>query len=233
MYRRFGVEIEHNFPGGVYEAQRCLIDNEFHLWTRGIHRDASLHRYDGVEIRSPILQGYEGFKELQAVFSLLKENGGYVDDACGMHIHHDAPEFVDNIDNVKRLVWSWYQNQSTIEKFVNDSRIYYNDNCSPWRENELHQFEYIQTIENVTINRGKNLNIRSLYRHGTIEVRLHEGTLEFDEAEAWIKFGQKFIKNILNRVNPMPPIEETDLLLKRVKVNSPQRKILNLKAERR
>jgi hypothetical protein len=44
----------------------------------------------------------------------------------------------------------------------------------------------------------RNLNIQALSRHGTIELRAHEGTLDYESVFSWVRFGQAFIGSIVS-----------------------------------
>ena len=62
-----------------------------------------------------------------------------------------------------------------------------------------------------------DLNLASLQRHGTIEIRLHEGTLHFPEAKSWIEFGQGFIERVLR--HQMYDSSTPEKLLEKIRIN--------------
>lgn len=41
------------------------------------------------------------------------------------------------------------------------------------------------------------LNVQALHRHGTIEIRQHQGTLDFARSASWIRFGHALIECVL------------------------------------
>ena len=244
--RAFGVEIECLSPysgayyddedycceecsGGdsVNQTQILLENNGFDAWAELTTDDCSLP-YNGVEIKSPPLVGVEGFKELKKVFTLLNNNGFDVDESCGMHVHHDAPDFLEDFSLIERLVKSWMENQEVIDTMVDPYRVN-NDHCEPWEE-----YDYNEIVSKQSWNYGPRgaLNISSLEYHGTIEIRQHEGTLNYEEAESWIKFGQSFIDSVRGRKNPIPKLSDEELLLKRIKVAKNASKFLSTKAKR-
>jgi hypothetical protein len=218
--RKFGVEIECGLPGGPNEAIRLLhkTPSVAHWASEGIHSDGS-----GVEIPSPILQGRKGLAELRTVMQLLVDNGGYVSTEDGLHVHHDAPEFLNDRSAVERLVETWAVNQDVIDNLVHSVRRgtqgYGHWACEKtWNETTVAQFKrgpepsyYGHTSEYYPGGRGA-LNITALNEHGTVEFRQHEGTLDFNVAAAWIRFGQAFMENALRRKSILTCTTPEDLL---------------------
>lgn len=222
--RTFGVELEFNFQNspdydlrrdGLGGARSLLSQNGFSDWLRHIHGDGS-----GIEIPSPVLQGKDGLAELAAVLSLLNEYGGECTEDDGTHVHHGAEEFKHDKELVIRLLKSWKENQPYIFSMVDDYRVSGEGYlwCKPWSDAAIKQYEESDT--RVTYwDRYYSLNVNPLGRtHPTLEIRLHEGTLEYDKIAAWIKFGQYFIASCLNRKHPIKACGDADTLLKRVRV---------------
>lgn len=219
--RAFGVEIECYFPGGPVRARDTLLAAGFRPWAdQYIHQDGS-----GCEIPSPILRGQKGLNELQAVMALLRENGAYTSYEDGLHVHHDAPEFVEDDDLVTRLVTTWGANQEHISQFVAEYRRRNHWACetSAWREehleNVLRNKESYRNDPHLSQTKAWGqkfhaLNISALSEHGTIEFRQHEGTLEFAYARAWIMFGQSFLETVKGRKKFFTCSDSADLLKK-------------------
>lgn len=216
MLRRFGVEIECNFPGGANEARRVLIKNGFNGWADRAEYEGSLARETGVEIRSPILRGRAGLNELKKVYELLNEHGFWMDNRCGMHVHHDAPEWQKgkNKELIRKFFLSWYHNQHHINKLVDPSRLN-NGYCRQLTEYDL---DYIMSSYSGLGDKAKSVNFRNLRTKGTIEIRQHQGTTDYDEAESWIIFGKKFIRHVLNLKYPLRDAQDTEALLRRIRV---------------
>lgn len=239
--RRFGVEIECGHPDGHNAVSRLLSRTRGlpAAWSRNIGLDGS-----GVEVRSPILRGKEGFKQLEEVFHVIVENGGFVTTSDGLHVHHDAPDFMGrtNFVNVVRLVESWATNQELIDRFVDPIRRNRRGACpKDWNDRTVNILKEtieasggaisLQTFRNVTGGRGA-LNVNALREHGTIEIRQHEGTLHFPTAKSWIIFGQYFLDSVVKRKKPMKYAEHPAVLLKRIRVPKDAFDSLNLRAER-
>jgi hypothetical protein len=186
---------------GCEEAERLLASNGFGEWTHDIHQDGS-----GVEIPSPILRGVEGLYELREVMQLLSRNGFYTTPEDGMHVHHDAPEFVKDPELTARLVELWEENLPIIDRFVAEHRrggTYWACNSyrlmGPSYEEAWRKFKESKSLDDLYADKFRSLNITPLRYHGTVEFRLHQGTLDFDKAAAWIKFGQGLLDRAVQR----------------------------------
>lgn len=227
--RKFGVEIECGFRYGWDAAVNLLRDAAEKgdidpYWWQNAGEDGTL-----LETRSPILQGKAGFLELSRVMNLLTENGGYVTTSDGMHVHHDAPDFVEDLDATKRLVHSWVTNRTVIEKFVPRERRN-RGACWPWDQQSLGMLERSTPEHKRLSGTRHDLNIRALDEHGTIEIRLHPGCLDPVKAEAWIRFGQAFLNRCSAVKRPITAVETHDELLNRIRAHSHSRSHLHVYA---
>lgn len=233
--RAFGVELEFDSGGLDRSGVANILREEFDR--RGMRRWYFMDRldYDGseLELRTPILRGEKGFETLRVVMNTLADNGceSFAED--GLHVHHDAPEFINNIDNCISLVKSWKKNQHLIYQFVSQDRAYdhYSDRfggywaCPEWSDASV---ESLITNRRLPSYARNDLNLSALQEHGSIEIRLHEGTLDYNEAESWIKFGQNFINRSLK--HSMRTSKDTKNLLDKVKVDPFAERILINKA---
>lgn len=204
--RTFGVEIEFYSP----RSQDWFRDR-LRGWSVGT--DGSLSYVNGHEIRTPILKGYEGVKELyRGVVEVIGQSSPTVTYQCGLHVHHGVSDLSDQ--QILRIIESWVENRSSIHKMVSLERR--NGAYCP----DITSYELEVIRNNLTSNvptargwglgRGKEINKSP--RHRTMEIRLHEGTVNFDEIFSWLLFGQAFITNIAKRQNPLPKQELKDLL---------------------
>lgn len=233
--RRFGVELE--FDSGGLGRERVAQELGRAFDREGLRRWYFLDRihHDGseLELATPPLRGKEGFDKLKFVMDTLSDLGCDVTGEDGMHVHHDAPEFVQNIDLCIRLVKNWRSNRHLIYQFVSPDRTHdaYGEGghwaCPKWSDQAILELERSREIPYWDRN---DLNLCALSKHGTIEIRLHEGTLDFNEASSWIKFGQKFIDHTVKR--SMYDAENATHLLKKVRVNPAAIKQLENKRER-
>ncbi len=221
--RKFGIEFEFSLPilpefsrFSEFSRWSNARTREFNLLLEGNELEGFNIGHDGSEweVRTPILSGPAGLKTVKKFLNLILENGGSVTTADGLHVHHDAPEFIGNTPLTAKLVKNWLINQNEIMQMV-DPRRKNAGACPIWT------WEILQQYETLTYDGGRrNLNVRALNEHGTIEIRLHEGTLDYEEVFSWVRFGQAFIGNVLNEVGdelllPYTPKE----LMKRVNVS--------------
>lgn len=149
-------------------------------------RDTGLYR--GLELVSPILYGDEGLDELQKVYEVLNSCGAKVDKTCGTHVHFDISDFT--VQNCKNFLNLFYNYQSVINYLVPRSRRR-NEFCKPLGKADLVKINQnwvtsIREIADVIYTRYSKVNLQSYIKYGTIEIRQHGGTLDFDKMEAWI-----------------------------------------------
>lgn len=236
--RAFGVEIECYAPDGYGDTygysddgvgwtEDFLSEKGFEYWAHLVAEDESLYER-GVEIKSPILVGENGFKELKSVMTVLNEAQFDVNSTCGFHVHLDCPEYIDNPKLIIKTVKAWMRNQEIINNMVADNRLK-SGHCPAWTEDDL--TELVTWLDEYNSCDGTNrgtINVGALDIHGSIEIRQHEGTLNYEEAESWIKFCQAFIDSMSGTT--VQKISTEELLLKRLKVERNASRFLTTKA---
>jgi len=201
--RTFGVEIEcgHDdlrddevadrmeaagFKVGDYEAGKDYY---------GYTDDGS-----GIEIKTPILQGEKGYKEVFRIMDFLRDLGCFVTRADGMHVHIGAEQLVKDDRACAALARTWYNNQVLIGRMCSSHRTGHGA-CPRVVESELATLGQTEIIDHgwgpktkyKNYGDRKSLNLQPLEDYGTVEFRLHEGCLDPVKAVAWIKFCQKLI----------------------------------------
>jgi hypothetical protein len=113
-----------------------------------------------------------------------------------------------------RLATSWNNNDKLIDKLVAPRRRNGMLHCcgKTWR-----QEDNLKGLEGGKVDAGGRMADLSMYHlgstKGTIELRLHEGTLDFEEAEAWIRFGQAFLNKLAKEKSAIAPQESLEALL--------------------
>lgn len=130
--------------------------------------DGSLDNEDsekfGLEIK--VLFRASEPNNLRRVCEFLNENEAMVDTTTGLHVHLDARNSVDANDIIKNFRYSL----SKLVKMIPESR----------RENRYCQY-------GVGLNdRYYMVNATSLQKHGTIEIRMHSGTVSFEKIYNWV-----------------------------------------------
>lgn len=148
---------------------------------------------NGAEVVSPILNAAR-LNEAHKVTKVLKSAGARVDRATGFHVHIGLDAFRDEqgnfYDNVAKFTLNWYAAHNAIGALVAPSRLN-NRYCRVLsRDAAERQAEYTRNQNSGAYdsNRYVSLNLESMRRHGTIEIRLHQGTLNGVKAIAWAQF---------------------------------------------
>lgn len=74
-----------------------------------------------------------------------------------------------------------------------------NGYCKPFTNTDLLKVQNLVSMERRTAryalsgDRYRNLNFQSYGKHGTMEVRQHQGTLDAAKMWAWVRFGQSMM----------------------------------------
>lgn len=145
--------------------------------------------YRGLELVSPILYGDKGLDELAKVYEVLNSCGAQVDKTCGTHVHFDISDFT--VQDCKNFLNLYYNYQGVINYLVPPSRRN-NEYCKTLRKTQLETINNssrvtsIRDIADVLWTRYCTVNLQSYVKYGTIEIRQHGGTTDFEKMEAWI-----------------------------------------------
>lgn len=215
----FGVEIEciTNCVGVQRELGNNLIhiesynhtdhhDNIFKFVSDSSVRDNSdASRYDlgrdaigAAECVSPVLKSGNGYSALKKVVTALKDNGGYVNKSCGLHVHIGADmlsdeQYINVFKNYQKL-------ESLIDSFMAPSR---RGDCR-WACSLVdYNFNACQTrrdVDYIIGTRYCKVNPESWSRHHTIEFRQHQGTINYKKISMWIHFLGKLVQYSMNNV---------------------------------
>jgi hypothetical protein len=198
--RRWGVEVE--MAGlNVSDAAEALRDagldvEERHGWTahgsrRGHDRPTIKVEPDGspgvsAEAVLPPVSGDEGVSLLTNTMTALREQGARVTSGCGMHVHVDIGDFDET--ELLALVDLWAEVQSTVYRFVPAGR-----RSSRWcpANTSWDLDNYRTLIRDGELNqratdRYRGLNLDSYRHYGTVEFRIHGGTLNATKARHWV-----------------------------------------------
>ena len=140
------------------------------------------------EAVSPILNDGSLNESLTAARALLKA-GATVNKQTGYHVHIGADHY--GTDGIAALVRNWYTAADAIGALVAKSRL--NNRFCNHRLDQSSIDTWTESIRNGSIHnlgRGRylSLNLDSYHRHGTVEFRLHHGTLNGKKIQAWAEF---------------------------------------------
>ena len=181
--------------GGI----NCEMPNRTHEVPNGNWKavyDGSVS--NGAEVVSPILNESR-LNEAVAVTKILKTAGARVDKATGFHVHIGLSAFTGTTsatDSLAQFVLNYYSLHHAIGALVAPSRLR-NSYCKALSQREAEaEASYVSNGSFVSRDgdRYKSLNLMSTERHGTVEVRLHQGTLNGIKAIAWSQFIAGLIK---------------------------------------
>ncbi len=194
--RTFGVEIECLYPssvGSYQDLERAMavrgIDIEYRGYTHTtsehwkIVTDASIRVIDGYlscEIVSPILKGREGLQKLNLVCQALDDLGCTVNKSCGFHVHHGAANM--SIEARKDVFRYYRRAEGVIDTLVSPSRR--------GNENRFCQSLFNYSEGQFPSTRYVKVNAEAFARHGTIEFRQHQGTINYQKMSNWIRLTQ-------------------------------------------
>ncbi len=141
----------------------------------------------GWEVRV-LLDDQNFIEPLTKILAVLKAKGFTTDARCGTHVHLD----MRNRD-VKQCYENLFKSQTFLRKFLDKSRRR-NNYC---KKNTATTFD--ESVN--TGDRYQSINPQSYRKFQTLEVRMHQGTLEADKLIPWIKL-------LLKMVNYKQPVEK-------------------------
>jgi len=184
----FGIELEvSDLPIPTAQA---LLNRAGLNW----QAKADGTRHVSAEAVSPVLTA-ERLNEAKSATRALRIGGATVNHKCGLHVHIGADEF--GTEGIANLVWNWNLAHRTIGALVAKSRLN-NTFCLPVEIGSLNdQCEHVRNgfMSNlgrdgagIAGGRYRSLNLNSYAKHGTVEVRLHHGTLNGSKVKAWAEF---------------------------------------------
>jgi hypothetical protein len=203
--RTAGVDVRHE---GYNHAVRP---------TWKVVTDASIQG-GGFELVSPILKGEEGLKEIEKVCAALKALRCRINASCGFHVHHGAGDLdVKALRTLARLVNRF---EPVVDGLLPESRRKgRNTFVGAFSAGELEGFEKATTVRcglgssgrdggpygcrlrssgaactACVAGRYRNLNMRALHQHGTVEFRQHSGTIEAEKIVPWILLTQGLVE---------------------------------------
>lgn len=208
--RKFGVEIEFLVPSQNALLQlaaemgmrglTCYIQgynhNDVDYWK--VTTDSSVHGsgvtagWVGRELVSPPLSSKEGKRQLRLACEALEAVGAKVNTSCGLHVHHDARHLTDRA--IVRVAEAMVEYGDDMDQMVSKSRRG-NSYCYKFGRYELDSIHAVGLRRYMEqSSRYQTLNLSAYLRHGTIEFRQHQGTVEYAKIVAWVEVGQAMIR---------------------------------------
>jgi hypothetical protein len=155
----------------------------------GCKEDGSI---TGKEFISPPLSSDKGLAAIRQFCRLANNAAWQVDKCCGFHLHIDVTG--QTVESVKRVALAYLLTEQVWHSFVPDSR---RDN--QYCKSIAWDWERLTTVDNgfydlaELSDRYHWLNLCSLIRHHTIEIRLHSSTLDAEKVCNWAKAHTRFV----------------------------------------
>lgn len=172
-----GIELEFNaFRGGPGQAD---IGKKLKEAGLAKYVDVTTDASCGWEVRVLLLED-EFEPILKQILSVIMGMGFSSNDQCGTHVHFD----MRNRD-VKIVYQNLFKAQKFLRKFLTRNRksnIYCKTNKADTFEKQLSLGD-----------RRHSINVQAYNQHRTIEVRMHQGTLNPVELVPWIKLLTKIV----------------------------------------
>lgn len=205
--RTFGIELEMIVPSAITATDLTrefasigveLRSESYNHSTRPhwkLVTDGSVrpHRagFWGIELVSPVLSGEPALEVVTKVCELLTRLGVTTNRTCGFHVHHGArdlkPKHLENL-------FSLYRNcERAIDTLMPLSRrANANYFCKSLKQKSVAMLQH---------DRYHKVNLSSMSRHGTVEIRHHSGTVSAEKVVSWIRLTQAMVERSKRKVN--------------------------------
>jgi hypothetical protein len=162
-----------------------------------ITSDASINPV-GVEVVSPILKGKRGLAELKKCIGAIRRAGGSVNKSVGIHVHFGANGL--ELDHFKNILYNYAGFEPIINKTLYESR-----RNSRWAQlvssipDLTNKIDRSNSFDELATNvfggdpynyrggaRYYSVNFMAYRRHGTLEFRQLQGSVEEDTIIYWV-----------------------------------------------
>ena len=172
----------------------------------GVSEDRSLDS-SGIEIQTPPASGAKFEKVVKDTLKVISRYGCHATMNCGLHIHIDARDVRYNPTKLSKILRAYYAVEPLLFAMLPKSR-YENRYCKPLRQNYTYEELITRGLDKLeriwykepdkdTRNRMKRtkydekgtryagLNLHSLFYRGSVEVRYHSGTTDWNKIRHW------------------------------------------------
>lgn len=194
---KYGFELELKVPKAGFDALKLSLINLGDI----VHDGSIIYTVNqqALEIRSRVGNKREIMELAQKIGERCLASKATVNESCGYHLHVSHPSFFVK-KNINRLVFMWCAIEDVLISTQPKSR-YNNRFCRRKMIDLLGSFDYdLPTVKRELIDwmggvdRYCAFNLNALRRHGTIEIRLHAGTVNPEKIQMWIEL----MTNIFN-----------------------------------
>lgn len=171
-------------------------------WNGSIHDDGSLPT-DGFEIATAPAIGSDFTKQIREVCEALHKVKATVNEKCGTHIHVDMRDF--SYQDIRKLMYLYVKFEGAWVQTQPPKRVL-GKYCRPLGP------EFLENLDTLTATTPNNmwkftidsklafhekyraLNFKAFWEHKTVEVRMHEGTLDPEEIIHWSRCWSIFVQ---------------------------------------
>ena len=178
--RRFGVELE---------TSCCDCDgDDIEALQWGCQHDGSI---SGMEFVSPILQGDDGLASIEDVCEALRHCE--VDHKCGFHLHIDIRDL--SPEERRKVAMAYCLTYRAWSAFVSDSRrrnAYCTSHPSSWIDSLYISWQAFRS----NLRGGRYWWTNWSSPHGTVEIRLHSGTIDGAKVTNWAIAHCRFVDRV-------------------------------------
>ena len=175
--RCFGVELETSSCSNHRELSKNAV------W--GCKHDCSV---SGEEFVSSIFRGNDGLAAIDDICIFAVKNDWKVNRACGLHIHLDMRE--ESTKTIKAITGAFRVTYDLWSSFVDNHRLE-NHYCAPseWDITDLTCLSENYGIRYLpgSNNRYQWLNLAACSEHSTLEIRLHQGSIDACTIKNWVR----------------------------------------------
>jgi len=213
--RRYGVELEFLADRSMYDMAALIYDetgveitvtnysNKSNLWRLKPDGSVSPRGNDyahGMELVTPILSGEEDMQKLKAVVAVCEKHGT-VNRTTGMHVHIDITDA--DTTPLRKLQKFFAKYEKGINGLISESRRgRQNRYCADHFGGAENLWDFFTDLNKLNkdrllgrgafAGRGK-WNFQNYWRHGSVENRAHQGTLNPEKVENWVRLTQGFV----------------------------------------
>lgn len=169
---------------------------------------------EGFEVVSPVLQGEGDFAQVQRVCKVLEARELTVNKTCGLHVHLGAGDMTPS--DILAIAKRYATHEDKLDAIVAPSRrgaaggLGYCMTNKGFLTIDNDRVTDLQSLYNVAdaAVRGRGapqgddgrytkFNVKAYQRHRTVEFRQHQGTINAEKIEYWVRFLQQFVKTTL------------------------------------
>lgn len=207
---------------GNKRVRLLLVDQKDRIWYLVVDKSINPQSKTGenveenldfmCELITPVLQDSSDFVFFFSIIKEIRERGGLVNDTCGIHIHIDAPKDIVTLKDIftRFLIYQWeLKDIFSIPDYrlAKYTKVYDLDLSCDF----MNKIDYINSISDFQdfiyerLGQGKSrddeknparyymLNFDTMHKHGTLEFRLFNSTLDTKVINKYLGWVYSFV----------------------------------------